>query len=104
VYYDNENYYNKEILDRYKTIEDTWEISRYPKEYRTTISKDQIIYETYERDKLITTDGPYPYIISGNKITVVDKNGNAMEMLYVFDRNTLKLMMDGNEIEYTRKQ
>jgi hypothetical protein len=100
--YQNENYYNKEILKRYETIEDTWRISLYPKEYRVILSNGQMTNETYERDKLIETEGPNPYIISGNRITVVDKNGKAVVMEYILNRNTLKITMDGDEMEFSR--
>jgi hypothetical protein len=98
----NENYFNKEILERYKTIEDMWSASLYPKEIRLIFSNGKITSQTYERDKLIGTEGPDPYIISGNKITILGKYGDTVEMQYILDRNTLKIIIDGDEMEFFR--
>jgi hypothetical protein len=100
--YQNGNYYNKEILERYKTVEGTWITSRYSEEYMIIIlSNGQMTTGTKDKDKLVET-GPTPYVISGNRIIVVDKDGMAVVMEYILNRNTLKMMMDGNEMEFSR--
>ncbi|ULQ60687.1 hypothetical protein K7I13_05285 [Brucepastera parasyntrophica] len=102
--YQNENYYNQEILARYKMLEDTWKVSIYPKEYRIIFSNGQMVNETYERNKLIKKGEPIPYILSGNKIRAVDENGILIEeMEYILDRNTLKITFaDGDKMDFIR--
>lgn len=126
--YSNENYYNNEILERYKIIEDIWK-TYYLKDHdniwtnitglnydsmtgrvcRIIISKEHVIFETYDfLDDLIdknpiNTKGPYPYIITGNKITFFDEYGNFVELQYAFENKSLTILMDNNEMKFSRK-
>jgi hypothetical protein len=98
--YQNENFYNKEILERYKTVVGMWS-TRYPKEYRIILLSNGITTGIYEHDKFVET-GENPYIISGNRIIVVDKDGTVVVMEYILNRDTLKIIMNGNEMLFSR--
>ena len=132
--YKNENYYNKKILNRYKIIEDTWRttyLRSYENiwkkltninyswsgihECKVIISESHITFETYERDRSVTFDdvnayklvdikGPNPYIITGNKITIVDEFGKTVEVQYTLNRNTLIVNIAEDEMEFSRSR
>ena len=130
--YNNENYYNKKILTRYKMIEDTWLSENLTPEkntisdatktsggfwvgtfdypvYKITINKDKIIFETYNKNiydpsvnELLSSEEPKPYIISNNKIVVTDESGNKIEYEYTLNKNVLKMIINNKEIKFER--
>jgi len=136
--YNNENYYNKKILTRYRTLEDTWISEGIPTKkdliseenkvsdgfwamsfddyylvYKIIINNGKIIFEkgnqsllTPKKEKnnldILSSEGPYPYTISNNKIIVTDESGNKKEYEYILNKNILKLVIDNKEITFTR--
>jgi len=128
LYYKNEKFYNDKLLKRYKTIEDTWISERVETErnefnqigenllfmstdyfiYKFYFNDNQMILEKYDHnlfdfssnnnDKLLSTEGPYPYKINKNKIVVTDEKGNIKEYEYNLNKETLTVTIDNQEV------